>query len=221
MERLTRPLTINVKRSPMLLAFLGIILAVIILSGIVLFKFGALTLVLGHPIILPNSDTVVTQVQNIGKYETVDYTLEKVITYDQDANSIWRFLGDHTKLFIVHGDVIAGFDLTTLTKNDVQIQGQSKVTLNMPPPKILVAILDEAKTRIYDANSGLLGLFGGGIDSNTTLQILAAAKVSLQNAACQGGILQKAADSARQQLSSFLMTVGFKNVTINIPTGTC
>src|SRR5205085_5511768 len=109
----------------------------------------------------------------------------------------------------------------TLSKKDVTIQGQTKIMLSMPAPKILETVLDEANTRIYDANSGLLGLFGGGMDSNTLVQILAAAKVSLQVDACKGGILQKAADSARQELSAFLKTVGFTNVAITIPKGTC
>src|SRR5438876_12192859 len=68
---------------------------------------------------LPDSDTVITQVRSIGNLETVSYTLEKVIPYDQDANSFWHFLGDRTKLFVVHGEVIAGFDLAKLSKGDV------------------------------------------------------------------------------------------------------
>jgi|GEM_PF-2841436 len=211
----------NVKRFPRLSFFIGIILIMIILIAIIL---PGITVVSGPATIigLPDSYTIITQIQNIGRFETVSYTLEKVIAYDQDANSLWRFLGDHKKLFVVHGEVIAGFDLTSLSKKNVEIQEKKMmVIINLPAPQILETILDEEKMSIYDANTGVYGIWSEGLDSNTQLQILAAAKVSLRNDACRESILQKASDSARQEFTSFLMAVGFKNVTINIPNGTC
>jgi hypothetical protein len=170
--------------------------------------------------VLPDSETIVTQIRTMANVETVSYSLEKVISYDQDANSIWRFLGNHTKLFVVHGDVIAGIDLSRVSKNDVIIQGKS-ITVNLPPPQILVTTLDESKMRVYNVNTGLYGLWNEGIDPNTVLQIEAEAKKSLQADACQEGILQKASDSARAQFTSFFKTMGFTSVTINIPSGRC
>jgi hypothetical protein len=169
---------------------------------------------------LPDSDTVISQIQNIGRFETVSYTLEKVIAYDQDANSLWRFLGDHKKLFVVQGEVIAGFDLSRLSKQNVVLQGKN-ITVDLPVPQILETILDEEKMSVYDANTGVYGIWSEGINSNTQLQILAAAKLSLRADACKGNILQKASTGAKQHFTSFLMAVGFKNVIINIPNGTC
>jgi hypothetical protein len=222
MQRLTGTLATNLKHRPRPLTCIGVILALIIFL-IVLLLFGRFFKIVPQSSVvvpLPDNVTVITQIRNIGRLETVSYTLEKVIPYDQDSNSIWHFLGDHTKLFIVRGEVIAGFDLTRLSKDDVKIQGTA-ITINLPPPQILQTNLDEAQTRIYDVNQGPLGLFPEGLDSNTELQILAAAKISLKDDACKGDILQKASDNARQQFTSFLIELGFRTVTVNIPTGTC
>jgi hypothetical protein len=222
MQHPTAPLVANLKRRPRLLTCLGTMLVLIILL-IVFILFGKFFKIVPQSSVvipLPDNVTVITQIRNIGRLETVSYTLEKVIPYDQDSNSIWRFLGNHTKLFIVHGEVIAGFDLSRLSKEDVKIQGTA-ITINMPPPQILQTNLDEAQTHTYDVNQGPLGLFPEALDSNTELQILAAAKISLKDDACKGDILQKASDSARQQFTSFLIELGFKTVTVNIPNGMC
>lgn len=224
MQRLTERLAANLKRFLRLLAFFGIIFAVIILSVEILLKVKPITVVSGPATIigLPDSDTVITQIRQMGRFETVSYTLEKVIPYDQDANSFWHFLGDHTKLFVVHGEVIAGFDLTKLSKKDMQIQETTKtISINLPAPQILETILDEEKTQVYESNTGLYGIWNEGLDANTEVQILGAAKRSLRDDACKGNILQQASESARQELSSFLISVGFQHVTITIPDGTC
>lgn len=204
------------QRSKGCLAFLGVVFVVlIVVLSFILIAFNKVTVT-----VQPSSDTVVTQIRNLAHVETVSYSLEKIIAYDQDANSIWHFLGDHTKLFVIHGDVIAGFDLASLTKNDVKIDKKA-ITINMPPPQILVTTLDEAKMKVYDSNSGVYGLWNESVDANTELKILAQAKTSLHDDACQESILQRASGSVRTQFTSFLTSLGFTTITINIPNGTC
>jgi hypothetical protein len=199
-----------------LLAFLGILLiAIVLIISYIILSSNKIVVT-----VEPSSTTVITEIRYMAKVETVSYSLEKVIAYDQDANSIWHFLGDHKKLFVVHGDVIAGFDLSKITKDDIQIHGKS-ITLNMPPPQILVTTLDESKMRVYDSNTGVYGLWDEGIDANAELKVLAGAKQSLQDDACQEGILQKASESTRMHFTSFLTALGFTKITLNIPNGTC
>ncbi|HLG63680.1 MAG TPA: DUF4230 domain-containing protein [Ktedonosporobacter sp.] len=173
----------------------------------------------------PTNAVVITQVQRIGKLETVSYTLQQIITYDPDANSFWHFLGDAKKLFVVFGKVTAGIDLSKLSSSDIQIQGtepgKASITVNAPAPQVLNSDIDPGRTQIYDASSGVRGLWNQNLDENTTLKVLSAAKDSLQGEACQEGILQQASDSAKAQLTSLFTTIGFSTVVINIPAGTC
>src|SRR5690349_15286368 len=121
MQNSRRPLVsiTFMKRFPGLSFIIAILLIIIILVAIVLPR---ITLVSGPATIigLPGPDTVITQIQNMGRYETVSYTLEQVIAYDQDAHSLWRFLGDHKKIFVVQGEVIAGFELANLSKQNLE-----------------------------------------------------------------------------------------------------
>ncbi len=176
---------------------------------------------------LPTGTAVITQIQNIGKLETVSYTIEKVITYDQNAdNPFAQLFGDNKKLFVAYGEVTAGFDLSKLGTNDIKIQGKqirtASITLNMPAPQIMSVKIDPGQTQVYDVATGVYGIWNQkDLDPNITLQILSAAQDSLQSEACRENILQKASDSAKPQLTSLLTTIGFPTVIINIPAGTC
>jgi hypothetical protein len=203
-------------------ALIGSILIVLLLiGGYVAYN----TILFRSALSIPTGATVVTQIQQIGRLETVSYTLQKVIAYDQDAGSVTRIFGDHTKLFVVYGVVIAGFDLSKLDKNSIQIQGKeiktASININMPAPQILSANVDPKRTEVYDTSSGFTGLFPENLDPNTTLKIVAAAQDSLRGDACKEGILQQASSSVRLQLAAFFTTMGFATVTINISTGTC
>ncbi len=212
------------KRAPFP-CFMWIIFVVVVLALLLTGTYTTYNLLQKPVLYLPTNATVITEVQHIGKLETVSYTLQQIITYDPDANSWFHFLGDSRKLFVVYGNVTAGIDFSKLSSNDIQIQGKeigkASIVLNAPAPQILNSTVDPNRTQVYDANSGISGLWSQNLDSNTTLKILAAAKDSLQRNACQEGILQQASDSARTQLTSLFTTIGFSTVTINMPAGTC
>src|SRR5579885_1379738 len=205
------------KRAPFP-CFMWIIFVVVVLALLLTGTYTTYNLLQKPVLYLPTNATVITEVQHIGKLETVSYTLQQIITYDPDANSWFHFLGDSRKLFVVYGNVTAGIDFSKLSSNDIQIQGKeigkASIVLNAPAPQILNSTVDPNRTQVYDANSGISGLWSQNLDSNTTLKILAAAKDSLQRNACQEGILQQASDSARTQLTSLFTTIGFSTVTI-------
>src|SRR5207244_5587782 len=133
MQRLPEPLATQRKSFPGLFGCIGIALAILILIGATVFTTLALAkrfiVTSGPVVVLPDSSRVLLEIRNMGRLETVSYTLERVYTYDQHANSpwydVWKIFGDQRKLFVVPGEVIAGVDLTQLKKEDVQIQGKA------------------------------------------------------------------------------------------------
>lgn len=225
MQRPIGPVGPRQRRFPGILGCIGTLLAVMILVATFAFLILSQRILVAPGTVntLPDSGRVLLQIRNMGRLETVSYTLEKVYSYDKNANSPWydlgQYFGDQRKLFVVPGEVIAGFDLVRLHKEDVQIQGKA-ITINLPSPQILTASIDEKKVQVYDMSSGVYS-FLQGMDPNAESQVLAAAKVSLQKDACDGGILQKASASAKQQFTSFFTELGFTSITINIPNGTC
>jgi len=66
------------------------------------------------PTILPDPITIITEVRSLARLETIEYTVEKVITAEIGQGQLAFLFGDKL-LFVAHGRVIAGIDLEKLT----------------------------------------------------------------------------------------------------------
>lgn len=167
-------------------------------------------------IIHTNSAAVIKQVQSLQRLETATFTIEKVIDAGTSGNQFEQLLFGDKILLIAHGQVIAGFDLGSIDQKNVKITGKS-ITLTLPPPRILITKLDNAQTRVYDRKLGLLTKGDKDLESQARL----AAEKSIQEAACQGGILKQAAENGKKQIKVLLESLQFSPVTIVVPEGAC
>lgn len=159
---------------------------------------------------------VVKQMRSLSRLETATFTIEKVIDAGTTGGNIFQqFLFGDKILLVAHGQVIAGFDLSQLSDNDIKIEGKT-ISIKLPPPQILVSTLDNTQTKVYDRRRGLLA-------SNEDLEsnVRAAAEVSIRDAACNADILTQASENGRKQLTALLMSFGFEQITLEIPNGQC
>lgn len=154
--------------------------------------------------------TVVNQIQHLQRLETVSYSLDKIVEGDRQNAILPDFLVGDKLLLVVHGNVIAGIDLSQLTAKDVQIQGRA-IQVHLPPAQIFVAALDDTKTRVYSRTTGLLV----PEDPNLESQVRAQAQQQIQQAALADGILAAASKNARATITSMLLGLGFQQVTVN------
>ena len=167
------------------------------------------------PTIYPDSVTVVKQVQSLARLETAQYTLEKVIRAEVGQDALGGLLGDRL-LFVAHGDVIAGVDLSKLQPSDVLVGPDGQVTVIMPAAEIFVVALDNNKSYVYDRQTGL---FTKG-DPNLETLARQSAEVELEKAAREDGILNLAQANAGNVIDKLLRTLRFTNVTIVVATPT-
>jgi len=151
--------------------------------------------------------TVVRQIQQLQRLETVSFTMDKIISGEHDSPYLPTFLVSDRLLLVVHGEVIGGVDLSKLQPSDVSLQGQS-ISLHLPPAQILVTRLDNAQTRVYSRDTGLFS----SPDPNLESEVRQEAERQLQQAATQGDILKTADSNARSTISSLLQGLGFKKV---------
>jgi Protein of unknown function (DUF4230) len=151
--------------------------------------------------------TVVRQIQQLQRLETVSFSMDKIISGEHDTPYLPKFLVSDRLLLVVHGDVIAGVDLGQLQSQDVSIQGQT-ITVRIPKSQILVTNLDNSKTRVYSRDTGLFS----SPDPNLETEVRQEAERQLQAAALQGNILKTADDNARSTLSALLRSLGFTTV---------
>jgi hypothetical protein len=158
------------------------------------------------PTIIPDPVTYITEVRALARLETIQYSVEKVITAEIGQGSFGFLFGDKL-LFVAHGIVIAGIDMEKIQPGDMQlINGVLQVRL--PPAEIFIATLNNEKSYVYDRDTGIL------TKSVQDLETLArqAAEREILKAASEDGILDQAQRNAELFLYKFFQALGYKEV---------
>jgi len=158
------------------------------------------------PTVLPDPVTIINQIRPLARLETIQYTVEKVITAEVGQNSLASLFGDRL-LFVGHGYVTAGIDLKNISSKDLVVEdGMIKITL--PEAEIFDATLDNDKSYVYDRETGLLT--HGDINLETTAR--QAAEDQIRQAALDDGILAQAQANAETFMQSLLNKLGYTQV---------
>lgn len=200
-------------RSLILAAFLGVVLTLAFAAAVVWLSTGIGLMHLfnslrgGRTLINVDQPTVVHQIQQLQRLETVSYTMDKIISGEHENEYLPKFLAGDRLLLVVHGEVVGGINLVGLQPGDVSLQGQ-KVSIHLPPAEILSTRIDNAKTRVYSRDTGLFT----SPDPNLESEVREEAERQLQQAALQDGILKLAAENARSAISGMLKGSGFREV---------
>jgi Protein of unknown function (DUF4230) len=151
--------------------------------------------------------TVVHRIQNLQRLETVQYTMDKVVTGQHSSSIFPDFLAGDRLLLLVHGEVVAGIDFSALQPKDVSVQGR-EIHLHVPQPQLFSTRLDNSKTRVYSRQTGLLV----PVDPNLESEVRQQAEHDLEQSALADGILNTAQQNARSTLTSMLNALGFQKI---------
>ena len=161
----------------------------------------------GTTVINVNQPTVVRQIQQLQRLETVSYTMDKIISGERNNAYLPKFLAGDRLLLVVHGDVIAGVDLGKVQPADVSVRGRT-ISLRIPAAEIFTTRIDNTRTRVYSRDTGLFSI----ADPNLENEVREEAERQLQQAALQDGVLKTADQNARTTLSRMLTGLGFEQV---------
>lgn len=164
----------------------------------------------GGTIISVSQPTVVRQIQQLQRLETVNFTMDKIISGERDNPYLPKFLAGDRLLLVVHGEVIGGIDLAKVQPRDVAVNGRA-ISLHIPQAEIFSTRIDNAKTRVYSRDTGLFS----SPDPNLESEVREAAEQQLQQAALQDGVLKTAEQNAQSTLASMLKGLGFEQVVIH------
>ena len=161
---------------------------------------------------------VIKEIKALSRLETAGYTIEKVIEAGQEGSAIYNLLVGDTILLIANGQVIAGFDLAKLRDEDIILSEDGKTaTITLPPAEILLSRLDNEKTRVYDRQRGVLTR--GNVDLESEARRVA--EQEILRAACDDGILTRAAEEGKTRMGGLVRALGFEQVTVNASPGPC
>ena len=153
--------------------------------------------------------TVVHQIQQLQKLESVSYTMDKIIGGERDNPYLPKFLAGDRILLVVHGEVVAGVNLANIKPADVSVQGHN-ISLRLPPAEVFSTRIDNAKSRVYSRDTGLFS----SPDPNLESEVRQEAEHQLQQAAMVDGILKSADQNARNTVTGMLTGLGFTQVTL-------
>lgn len=158
------------------------------------------------PTVIPDPVTIVHEVRSMARLETIQYSVEKIISAETRQGLFGFLVGDRI-LFVAHGTVIAGVDLQKLQPEDLRVEG-GVLYVTLPPAEIFVATLENDKSYVYDREQGVLTRG----DQNLETLARQAAEDEIEKAALANGILEQAQINAENFLYRFFLQLGFPEV---------
>ena len=160
------------------------------------------------PTPLPSGQAVVLSIRSINRLESAQFVIEKVIIKEANQGALGAIFGDRL-IFVAHGDVIAGVDLSKMQASDVQVLPSGKAYVVLPAAEILVTDIDNQKSYVVDRQTGLLTKG----DVNLETEARREAETEIAQAALEAGILDQAQRNAEVNVRQLLAALGYTDVT--------
>lgn len=195
--------------------------------GVVLTMFVVLQLRTEPAVSTVTREGVITEVQSLAQLHSVAYSVDTVITAQKDGT--WqRLWQDGQKgLFVAHGRVLAGVDLSKIgqemvqvsyaPQSDPKIPPKAHITITLPPSEIFEVYLDDIQ--VYDWQTGLFGM----VDNDPAILQTAQTegKIEVLKRACQGDVMKLASDNAADQVKGLFALTGSEVTVISQGVGAC
>jgi hypothetical protein len=157
------------------------------------------------PTIIPDPVTYINQIQALARLETIQYSVEQVVTAETNQGTFAFAFGNQI-LVQIHGTVIAGIDMQKLAPEDMQLQN-GLLSVKLPPAEIFTVTVDENKTQVYNIQTGVFAK----TDPNLVISALQSGKDKITTSALDDGILTQAQKNAEAYLSRFFAALGYPN----------
>ncbi len=150
------------------------------------------------PTIIPDPITYINNIRALARLETIQYSVEQVVTCQVNQDGILGYVVGDKLLFVGHGEVIAGIDMEKIQPGDMFLQGD-KVVVKLPPTELFIVTLNNEKSYVYDRVTGPLA------SNNMTLETACrqAAEDKIRSAVLEDGILQQAQSNAENYFYRF------------------
>lgn len=165
------------------------------------------------PTIIPDPVTYIDEIRALARLETIQYSVEKVITGETGQGAFGFLMGDKI-LFVAHGTVIAGINMEKLAPENMRYEN-GVLTVQLPPAEIFIAALDNGKSYVYNRDTGLLTK----PDPNLETLVRQKAEDEILKAALEDGILEQARVNAEAYLIKFFASLGFPTVIFSQDSG--
>lgn len=151
---------------------------------------------------------LVTQVRELNRLETASMHVVHIGRIAQTYKLVPNALAGDEITFLAEGDVIAGIDMARLTPQDVWRSPDGTINLRLPPAEVLVARVDNQKSRVLTRDTGMLRRRDVDLETRARQH----AEENIRKEAVSKGILTMASQTGEKKLAGFLNTLGFQKV---------
>jgi len=153
--------------------------------------------------------TVVRSIRDLSNLTTVELVEYTIVEKGTDGGFLNWASGDSLQLFAV-ARIGAGIDLGEVSVRSFDLSDDGVVELAIPGAEIQYVAVDNQATQILDRDTGL---FTSG-DPRLETDARRLAEDVLQQAALDEGILEMAENNAREVVTNFLLSLGYRDVVI-------
>ena len=158
------------------------------------------------PTVIPDPVTIIRDIRSLARLETIQYTVEKVITAETGQGLFGNLFGDRL-LFVARGDIIAGIDLEKLGPEDLWVEN-GVLYVQLPEAEVFISSLDNEKSYVYDRDTGIFTK--GDINLESTARRIA--EQEIEKAALEDGILDQARQNGENYLYRLFDQLGYQEV---------
>ncbi|CAN5738880.1 hypothetical protein BH23ACT5_BH23ACT5_16060 [soil metagenome] len=152
---------------------------------------------------------VVRSIRDLANLTTVEQVQYTIVEKGTDGGFLSWARGDSLQLFAV-ARIGAGVDLSSVSVRSFDLGEDGVVELEVPRAEVQYVAVDNAATQILDRDTGL---FTRG-DPRLETDARRLAEDVLQQAALDAGILETAEANAREVITNFLLTLGYRDVVL-------
>ncbi len=160
----------------------------------------------------PNKLQQVMSLQNMSELATAEYVVTKIIKAND--NNTWYKAGDRKILMTCKASLAAGIDLSKLTEQQIQINGD-QISVTLPKAHLLyINIKPENIKTVYQQVS----FFRDQFSTEEKNKLATQAQQQITAAVDSIGILTSAETNATIFINNFLQKLGYKDIQITFST---
>ena len=159
-----------------------------------------------EPKVTVTHNTVLTQIEGLGKLELVRYKFKDIVEYRRASR--YPLLPDAKVALVVGGEAVGCLDLRKIRPQDVTFDGDSIVRVTLPAPELCSFQVRHDQSRVFSTENGFFQ------DADLVDQGYKYAEKQVRTAALQAGILAQTQRNAEQILVPMLRTLTGRRVVV-------
>ncbi|MGH3103726.1 MAG: DUF4230 domain-containing protein [Gaiellaceae bacterium] len=182
---------------------------------------------LGNPFreetVVRSGPALLKSIQDIRQYRAATGHFEVIVDVERDTRFVPALIKGERVLFVAVGTVDAGVDFSGLGGEAVDVSDDRlAVTVTLPPARFFGAVVDPARSYVYDRDRGVIDRVASVFEDSPTgeRELYRLAEEKLASAARENsGLLRRAERNTRVLLEGMLGALGFETVAVRFEEG--